>query len=267
MGEIGGRSRQRSLRDRSCKYDPYLELDITIAYNYGTMANIKLREQAIKLRQQGYTYGQIKRELGLAKSTLSDWLRNLTLTNKQLQVLISSRQASRDIAVERFRETFRNKRLKRLKTIFDKQVEQLLPLSRRELLIAGLFLYWGEGDKKHGRISISNTDPRIVIFALHWMVHVLNIPLEKIRVNLHLYQDMDIQESIDFWSQILNIPTHQFLKPYIKKTNRSGLSYKSFGHGTCRLYAGSVALSEKVAMSIKAISDCYGAKSELFWYN
>lgn len=78
---------------------------------------------------------------------------------------------------------------------------------------------------------------------------------------------MDIREAVKFWSKTLGIPENQFRKPYIKKTNREGTTYKSFGHGTCRLYAGSVSLSEKIAMTIKEISDRYGAKSEIFWYN
>ena len=174
---------------------------------------------------------------------------------------------SRTAQRERFRETARNKRLNRLKQVLDKQLKELLPLSDKELFLAGVFLYWGEGAKKHGIISISNTDPRVVRFALYWMTESLNIPKVKIGVNLHLYKDMDIEETINFWSTILDIPKNQFRKPYIKKTNREGLTYKSFGYGTCRLYAGSVELSEKIAMSIKAISDFYGAKNELFWYN
>lgn len=231
------------------------------------MARILFREQAIKLRLQGYTYGQIKRELGLPKSTLSDWLRNLPLNKKQFKLLLKSRGHSRDLAREKYIETRKKQRLTRLKEVFDEQSRNLLPLSEKELFLTGLFLYWGEGDKKHGRVTISNTDPRVVKFALYWMTHSLKIPRGKIRVNLHLYKDMNIEESISFWVETLNIPRQQFNKPYIKKTNREGLTYKSFGHGTCKLYAGSVALSEKIAMAIKAISDRYGAKDSLFWYN
>lgn len=231
------------------------------------MAKILLREQAIKLRIQGYTYGQIKRELKLSKSTLSGWLRNLPLDEKQLELLVKNRERAKDLAIERYIETRKNQKLTRLKLVFDKQCEMLLPLSEKELFLCGLFLYWGEGDKMHGRISISNTDPKVVKFALYWMTDSLKIPREKIKINLHLYKDMSIGESINFWSNALDIPEKQFNKPYIKKTNREGLTYKSFGHGTCKLYAGSVLLSEKIAMSIKAISDQYGAKNDLFWYN
>ena len=231
------------------------------------MAKTALREKAIQLRLQGKTYGQIKRELGLAKSTLSDWLRNLPLDQEQIKLLAKNKELAKDIRIEIFRTTFKNKRLKKLKSVLEKQSKELLPLSKKELFLAGIFLYWGEGDKKHGRISISNTDPRVVKFSLYWMIKILKIPKNVIKANLHLYKDMNVQEAIEFWSQELNLPKEQFRKPYIKKTNREGLTYKSFGHGTCRLYAGSVQLSEQVAMSIKAISDYYGEKDDIFWYN
>lgn len=231
------------------------------------MSKIALREEVIKLRLQGYTYGQIKRTLGVSKSTLSDWLRNLSLNEKQLELLSKNRERSRDLGREKYIATRKNQRLSRLKQVLNQQNNSLLPLSEKELFLCGLFLYWGEGEKRHGIVSISNTDPRVVKFALYWMTNSLKISKGKIRINLHLYKDMSIDESTNFWSDILDIPTTQFNKPYIKKTNREGLTYKSFGHGTCKLYAGSVTLSEKIAMSIKAISDKYGAKNEIFWYN
>ncbi len=231
------------------------------------MAKIVLHGEAIKLRLQGYTFGQIKRELGVAKSTLSDWLKNLPLSEEQLQLLAKNRNTSRDIRIERFRQTARNKRLLRLTNIFNEQKRELLPLSERELLIAGLFLYWGEGSKYRGRVAISNTDPRVIQFALYWMDKALKIPRSKLRILLHLYSDMDIKQETLFWSKSLRIPLGQFTKPYIKRTTREGLSYKSFGHGTCNLVCCDSALAEKIAMSIKAIAEYCGAKSSLFWYN
>ncbi len=231
------------------------------------MSKTLLREQVIKLRLQGYTYGQIKRSLGVSKSTLSDWLRNLPLTSNQQELLKKNKLRVRDLGREKFITTFKNRRLTRLKAVLGKQEKYLLPLTEKELFLAGLFLYWGEGAKRHGMISISNTDPRVVKFSLYWMIKILKIPKSLIKVNLHLYKDMNVAKSIDFWARELNLPIEQFRKPYIKKSNKEGLTYKSFGQGTCRLYAGSVELSEKIAMSIKAISGFYGAKDEIFWYN
>ncbi|KKP80446.1 MAG: hypothetical protein UR81_C0028G0006, partial [Candidatus Levybacteria bacterium GW2011_GWB1_35_5] len=48
------------------------------------MARVIDRQRAIELRKQGKSYGQIKKQLGIAKSTLSDWLSKYPLSEKQL---------------------------------------------------------------------------------------------------------------------------------------------------------------------------------------
>lgn len=136
----------------------------------------------------------------------------------------------------------------------------ILPLSRKELLIAGLFLYWGEGSKTTGSVSINNTDPEILRFSLYWLNKVLKVPKNKIRVYLHLYKDMNIKQELEFWSKILKIPLNQFAKPYIKSSNRENLTHKGFGRGTCGLAIHNVNLKEEIMMSIKAISDYYSSK-------
>lgn len=233
------------------------------------MAHKALRAEAIKLRFRGCTYSQIKRELNvyLAKSTLSDWLRNLPLSPEQLVLLSKNREHSRDVRIEKLRQTAKNKRLLKLTELFKKQEKKLLPLSGRELLVAGLFLYWGEGSKHRGRVAISNTDPRVVQFALYWLNKSLKVPKQKISILLHLYSDMDVAKETEFWSKALIIPLEQFKPSYIKKSTREGLSYKGFGHGTCNLICLDSALADRIAMSIKAISEFYGEKSDVFWYN
>ena len=118
------------------------------------MAHIRLREEAIKLRLSGHTYGQIKRTLGISKSTLSDWLRELPLNEDQLRILVQNKAISRDLAREKYIQTRKNQRTIRLQHVFQNQSLRLLPLTERELFIAGIFLYWGEGTKQHGLVSI-----------------------------------------------------------------------------------------------------------------
>lgn len=60
------------------------------------MAHTKLREEAVSLRQQGYTYGQIKRTIGISKSTLSGWLSNLPLTHEQIELISKTRFCRKD---------------------------------------------------------------------------------------------------------------------------------------------------------------------------
>ena len=151
------------------------------------------------------------------------------------------------------------KREMRLSEVYNKEKKKLLPLSKRELFLAGLFLYWGEGTKANkGELVISNTDPKVITFSLHWFIKILKVPKKKIKILVHLYKDMNIEKELQFWSELTKIPLSQFRKPYIKKTYSKSVTYKgAFGHGTCNIRIADTRLLEKVLMTIKAMGDYY----------
>jgi len=227
------------------------------------MARIIDRQKAINLRKQGKTYGQIKQELGIPKSTLSDWLSKYPLSKEQLALLGNNRANSRQVGIEKTSIAKQKKRQSRIKSTYENQKKYWVSLSQKELEIAGLFLYWGEGSKRlNGPVFINNTDPNVLKFALYWYIKGLRIPKEKIKVDLHLYSDMNIKKEIAFWSRTLKLSVSQFRKPYIKASTRVGIDQKGFGHGTCGLNVNDVLLKEKIMMGIKAISDYYALKLE-----
>jgi hypothetical protein len=227
------------------------------------MAKVIDKQKAINLRKQGKTYGQIKNALNISKSTLSDWLSKYPLNKEQLSSLGENRKYSRQVAIEKTTFTKQKKRQSRIQAAYEEQKKYWVSLSQKELEIAGLFLYWGEGSKRlNGSVFINNTDPNVLKFALYWYVKGLRIPKEKIKVDLHLYSDMNIQEEISFWSRTLKLPVSQFRKPYIKVSTRVGIDQKGFGHGTCGLNVNNVLLKEKIMMGIKTISDYYALRLE-----
>ena len=215
---------------------------------------IGTKAEVIKLRLQGASYSQIKSQLGVSKSTLSGWLKKYPLSPKRIREL-------RDFSekrIESFRNTMRKKKEIRQQSVYQKEKEYLYPLSNKELYPAGLLLYWGEGAKTTpAASSLSNTNPSIVKFFVYWLLYILHIPKNKIHIKLHLYSDMDGESETDFWSRELKIPKEQFKKPYLKTSTLSGLTYKSFGHGTCNIMVYSRDLTEKIIQGIKVISDGY----------
>lgn len=219
------------------------------------MTRFKDREKALTLRKQGKSYSQIKKILKVGKSTLSYWLRDYPLSKQRIRELCDWNEQR----IEKCRETKRNKKEKRLKNFYKQQKKILFPFNKREFYIAGLFLYWGEGSKSHfTNLSISNTNPYIIKFFIVWLNKSLKVPKENLKVQLHLYNDMDIDKEIKYWSKTLKISLKQFNRPYIKKTSSKRINHKgSFGHGTCNVKIGNARLSEKIIMSIKAINDKY----------
>jgi len=215
------------------------------------MANIITRRKVLELRQKGLSYSQIKKEMKINQSTLSMWLRDYPLNPEQLENLNKN-----DAKSERFRITMKAKKDALLHKYCKNAKGLLLPLTNKELFIAGLFLYWGEGSKtRNGLLSISNTNPAFMQFSLLWMREALHIPKNKITVLLHIYSDMDKTEMVSYWSNVLRIPESQFSKPYIKESKKISLDYKGYGHGTCMLRVCNTYIAENVLMSIKAFDE------------
>lgn len=226
------------------------------------MARIFDRQKAIDLRKKGMTYSEIRQKLTVSKSTLSDWLRKYPLTSEQIRLLENTRQRNRYLSIEKIILTKQKKYNARLVSLYEQEKKRLLTLNEKELELAGLFLYWGEGSKRmNGPLSINNTDPQVLQFALSWMEKSLKIPRGKIKVYLHLYEDMDIKQEILYWKKILDLPSSQFARPYIKKSTREKILHKGFGHGTCGLVVNNVRLKEKVMMGIKVVADFYSPVS------
>ena len=208
------------------------------------------REKALILRAKGMSYSQIKKELNVSKSSLSLWLNNHPLSAERILEL----QANSPIRIERYRETMRKKREKGFEVVYQKVKSDLGLLSDRDLLIGGIFLYWGEGSKTSPYCcSVSNTDPDVLKMFIKWLA-LFGVDKNKLHLSLHLYKDMNIKREVEYWSKELSIPVSLFKRPYIKDSNLSGLTYKTgFGHGTCNVRYYNKSLWQYSLMSLKYI--------------
>ncbi len=225
------------------------------------MTKINERRRVLALRKKGKTYSEIRRIIRVSKSTLSIWLKSYSLSEKQLLRIKKIKYK----AIERFRETMKKKRKKRLANYYKEIKHKLLPFSKKNLFIAGLFLYWGEGNKASSHtISINNNDPGVLKFTKYWYSKALDINEKNMKIYLHLYKDMNIIKEIDYWSKQLHIPKSQFIRPYIKESKKSDIDQKGFGHGTCGLVVHNTVIKEKILMGIESISDYYGKKISNF---
>ena len=219
------------------------------------MARLKDKQLALELRKQGKSYSQIKSIISVNKSTLSYWLRDFPLPETRIRELRDWNQQR----IEHYRQTRLKTKENRLNKVYAEQKKVIFPLSKRDLLIAGLFLYWGEGSKsKLPELEVANTDPAVPKFFIYWVTNFLKLEKSKIKVHLHLYNDMDVAKEIKFWSSMLDISKTQFMKPYIKKNSSALINRGSFGHGTCTIRIGNARTGEKVQMGLKSIRDRFG---------
>ena len=217
------------------------------------MSRIKLRERALELRKEGKSYSQIKNETGVSKSTLSSWLRDYPLSRERINQL----RANSEIRIEKFRQTMFKKREERLNNLYNFEKKRILPFLKKELFVAGLALYWGEGSKADwSRVALANTDPQVLKFFIYWLKSIYKVQSKDLKVALQLYKDMDIKKEIKYWAEFLNISIKQFIKPYIKESLSCRINHKgSFGHGTCTIMFNKVELKEKIMMQLKILTE------------
>jgi hypothetical protein len=213
------------------------------------MARRQDKQRAIELRKTGKSYREIRSVLNVSKGTLSGWLNNFPLSPAQLT-------ASKHKRVETYIATRKRNREVLLKNIYEEQKLKILPLSKRDIFIAGIFLYLGEGGKTTlSELALSNTDPAIVKSFIVWLKS-MGVDVSRTYFRLHLYKDMNPEKEIMYWCDQLGVARSQFRNSYIKKSNLIDITYKNgYGHGTCNARFGNAILTRKIFMAMKVVKD------------
>ena len=195
------------------------------------MKPLSLCEKAINYRKRGYSYNMISQELGLAKSTLSDWLKEIPYTpSKKVMDRIGAARA-------KSAQTRHNQKVANIFMAKKLAEKELGKLTKRDLWLLGIGLYWGEGDKfSNEGIKIMNSDPEIIKAAIKWFRKICGLSAKNFRLAIHTYPDNNISETINYWSKITGIPKKQFGKTQIdRRTNKSKKKKGKLPYGTAKL--------------------------------
>lgn len=190
----------------------------------------EIKQKAIDLRKQGYSYNYIIKHVPVAKSTLSEWLQNIPFTpNKHTVDTIGKAR----IASGQYKHRLMVESLDKAEKQAEKDIGQI---SDRDIRMLGLGIYIGEGGKTDGITRIINSNPKIIKFAIKWLVISFNVEAKHIRVRLFLYPDSDEKKSIDYWSKSIEIPKNQFYKPTIdRRTDKKISKHGKLPFGTAHV--------------------------------
>jgi len=202
------------------------------------MAKSLLKLKAIRLRKQGNSIRQIAAITGASASGVSYWCRNISLTKKQ-QNLLTKNQKSRFYAgVLKSAENLKRKRKELTKKLNNEGIKEVGKLSERELFVAGLGLYWGEGYRSHEMIGFTSKDEEIIKFILPWFKKFLKTKDQDfiLRVSINNKQKNRIKTVQNYWSKITKISLNQFTKPSFIKAKQNKIYFSNNNYyGTLRI--------------------------------
>lgn len=189
-----------------------------------------LKARAIRLRQGGWSYNVIARKLGVAKSTLSHWLREVPYQPNE-QVKRSIREGPAKSAQLRHEQ-----KLATILQIRAKAAAELGHLTKRDLWMLGLGLYVGEGSKLYESIRIINSDPEVIRLAMQWFRGICGLSTKNFSVAIHLYPDTRVREACEFWSKVTGLPPGQFGKTQVdRRVNKSSKKQRKLPYGTAHI--------------------------------
>jgi len=92
---------------------------------------VEEKKLARELRKQGWSLNEIRQKLKVAKSSVSLWVRDIELTEKQRQKL--SKKGVKKEVIEKRRETRLKRENARRQMIIDKAKAEVKNLSKRNL--------------------------------------------------------------------------------------------------------------------------------------
>jgi len=167
----------------------------------GYRGKVVEQARAAALRGEGWTVPEIAAELGVSRSSVSLWVRDVPYVPRRgrpPRTTPNALQRQKAAEIERLAAEGR---------------ARIGELTERDLLIAGTALYAGEGFKTR-QVGMANTDPRILHLFVTWLRTFFEIDESRLKIALYLHAELDLERAASFWSDLLHIPADRFLKPY-----------------------------------------------------
>lgn len=182
------------------------------------MAKSKEKLEAINLRKKGQSIKYIAKTLSVSTGSVSLWCKDVVLTEEQLKILEIhglDPNYGRRLQNSQRQRAIKEKKIKKLLNL---GINEIGKLTKRELFLIGVSLYWAEGFKKDTQVGFANSNPEMINLYLRWLYDCCNVRKEDLitRITVNISHKDRIKEIEKFWSDSTKIPIENFRKPFFQ---------------------------------------------------
>ncbi|MFA7653437.1 MAG: hypothetical protein WCX97_00120 [Candidatus Magasanikbacteria bacterium] len=168
------------------------------------------------------TQERVVKELYLKGMMGQEVAAKLNISLKQVYGSLRRQKVPRKTLQEQNRILFEKKEL-------SFHFKENLSISDRELLIAAVMLYYGEGAKTGVTVDLANSDVGVIKLFLKFLRKICRVNEKRLRFYLYCFSDQDVGQLINHWSSQLKVEKGLFTRPYIRSTFNKGKRKMPYG--------------------------------------
>lgn len=221
----------------------------------------KEHDSAIELRKLGKSVREIAKTLGVSKGSVSSWVKDVRLTDIQVEVLNSCRGKYLGVAHKVFVE---NSRINRLN--YQQEGRQKARENESDHK-AMCMLFWAEGSKTKNSCILTNSDVRMMVYFVSLLKKFFVLQNENFTVNIkvHIDNGISLEDIENWWLDKLQLPKSCLRKASVdhrvvsgKKGRKNRLHY-----GVCSVHVNETRVVQHI---FGAIQEYVGFEEET-WLN
>lgn len=170
-----------------------------------------------ELRQKGWSLPEIQREVSVGYGTIHRYIVGVNILPEYESLWKSKRLSS--VARKKKAENDASEKAK----------TALKSLSNKEKMLLLSALYWAEGSKRD--FGLSNSDPNLIKVFIKGLTEIFGINKDDMRVSIRIFEDMDKQKCLAFWSEITGVHVEKFVNVNVLEGKKKG----KLPYGMCRV--------------------------------
>lgn len=216
------------------------------------MAKSKEKLKARQLRREGESIKVIAKVLKVSVGSVSLWCNDITLNEEQINRLRIRVQDPYYGKKKAYLEKIKSEMIQKVDSLRLQGIAEVGQLSKRDIFLIGIALYWGEGFKKDHQVGLASSDVNIAKMYIYWLEKCFNITRQEliVRITANYKYKPFIDAIEDYWSECLCIPKNSFSKPFYQRTRwKKIFEHESNYHGVIRI---------KVKRSVNLLRKIYG---------
>ncbi|MFM2381973.1 MAG: hypothetical protein RLZZ76_740 [Candidatus Parcubacteria bacterium] len=180
---------------------------------------VHYKAKAVALRKKGLSYNDILKQVPVAKSSLSLWLKDLPLTKSEKKVL--KKRLDTNISIGRIRAgaVLHQNKLNRDQLLLTEAKNFFEKHKNNTLFHTGVALYWAEGAKRNEQFLFMNSDETMIKTMLIWLETFTEYTRFELGYRLFIHHPFARDDWEHWWQNYLGVSNKQFKKTILKPTS------------------------------------------------